>query len=451
MKQLLCRIGLLASAVISPCMAESTVTLSLDQAIERALQVDPRISEKQHFVSKAEALLSEAKSYGDVSADVTFLVGITNGLDEGGFFEADGKTPRRGRYDFDGTSLLTVLQFSVIKPLYTFGKLENYSLAAKNNIEVKAGDVQIQRNATVLDVKRAYYGYLSASDSRKILESVDKRLASAIDLVSEWLEEGEGDVSQSNLYALQAGRAVLGRYMAQATGLERVALAGLKMLVGIEDSVDVELLDKAIKPVELPELTKEDLRKNALSQRPEIAQVNAGLAARQALLEAKKSEKRPNVFAGFLGMAANSTNRDRLDSPFIADPFNDYGIIPVIGLNWKWANGVQSAKIRQAEAELNAMLSKAKFAKTGIPFQVAEQYYQVHAYHEAVNKLAEGSRAARRWMVASFADFEAGLEKPEQIILALQSYVMAHTDYLKTTFDYNMYVAQLMNVTGEKQ
>ncbi len=450
MKQFLCGMGLMASVVLSPCMAESTVTLSLDQAIERALQIDPRISEKQHFVLKAEALLEEARSYGDVSADIKLIAGVTSGLD-GGFYEADGQTLRTDRYDFDGLSLLTSLQFDVIKPLYTFGKLESYGAAAKSNIKVKAGDVQIQRNATVLDVKRAYYGYLSARDSRKTLESVDKRLASAIELVSEWLEEGEGDVSQSNLYALQAGRAVLGRYMAQATGLENVALAGLKMLSGIEADVDLELLDKAIRPVELPELTEEELRENAMSQRPEIAQVNAGLAARRALLEAKKAEKRPNLFAGLIGVATNSTNRERLDNPYISDPFNDYGAMPLVGLSWKWADGVQSAKIRQAEAELSAMLEKARFAKAGIPFQVTEQYYQVHAYHEAVNKLAEGSRAARRWMVASFADFEAGLEKPEQIILALQSYVLAHTDYLKTTFDYNMYVAQLMNVTGEKQ
>ncbi len=450
MKRILCSIGMLASAALSPCMAESTVTLSLDQAIERALQIDPRISEKQYFVSKAEALLEEAQGYGDISADIILFAGLTSGL-EGGFFEADGQTLRTDRYDFDGLSVLTQLSFNVIKPLYTFGKLENYSAAAKNNIEVKAGDVQIQRNATVLDVKRAYYGYLSARDSRKTLETVDKRLASAIELVTEWLEEGEGDVSQSNLYALQAGRAVLGRYMAQATGLEHVALAGLKMLSGIEGNVNVELFDKAIRPVELPDLTKEELRENALSQRPEMAQVSAGLSARRALVKAKKAEKRPNLFAGVIGLAMHSTNRDRLDNPYIYDPFNDYGAMPIVGMNWKWAGSVQSAKVRQAEAELNAMLEKSRLAKVGIPFQVAEQYYQVHAYHEAVNKLAEGSRAARRWMVASFADFEAGLEKPEQIILALQSYVLAHTDYLKTTFDYNMHVAQLMNVTGEKQ
>ncbi len=450
MKHFLCS-ALLASVALSPCLADTaTVTLSLEQAIERSLQTDPRISEKQHFVSVAAALLEEAHGHRDVSADIKLIAGVTSGLD-GGFYKDDGKTLRNDRYDFDGLSLLMSLQFSIIKPLYTFGKIENYSEAAQNNIEVKAGDVQIQRNATVLDVKRAYYGYLSARDSRKTLEAVDKRLLSAIDLVSNWLEEGEGDVSQSNLYALQAGRAVLGRYKAQAVGLERVSMAGLKMLTGIESDTEIKVADQAIKPVDLPDLTKEELREKALSQRPEVFQVEAGMAARRALLEAKKAEKLPNLFAGFVGMASHSTNRERLDNPYIADPFNDYGAMPLVGMSWQWKEGVQNAKIRQAEAELNAVIEKAKLARTGIPFQVAEQYYQVHAYHEAVQKLAEGSRAARRWMVSSFADFEAGLEKSEQVMLALQSYVLAHTDYLKTTFEYNMHVARLINVIGEKQ
>jgi hypothetical protein len=65
--------------------------------------------------------------------------------------------------------------------------------------------------------------------------------------------------------------------------------------------------------------------------------------------------------------------------------------------------------------------------------------------------MEDASRSARRWMIASFADFEAGQEKGDKVVTALQSYVLAHTDYLKTVFDYNMHVAQLSHVTGVDQ
>ena len=97
---------------------------------------------------------------------------------------------------------------------------------------------------------------------------------------------------------------------------------------------------------------------------------------------------------------------------------------------------------------MNALIAKSATAREGIPFQVAEQFNQVKFNHEAVVQLADASRAARRWMIASFADFEAGMEKGDKVVTAFQGYVLAHTDYLKTVFDYNMYVAQLLNVTG---
>ena len=133
------------------------------------------------------------------------------------------------------------------------------------------------------------------------------------------------------------------------------------------------------------------------------------------------------------------------------DPFNDYGLSPVIGLKWDWTGGVQSAQVAQAEAELNALIAKAAYAREGIPFQVAEQYHQVQAYHDAVAHMADASRSARRWMIASFADFEAGQTAGDKVVTAFQGYVLAHTQYLQTVFDYNMHVAQLLHVTGVDQ
>ena len=49
-----------------------------------------------------------------------------------------------------------------------------------------------------------------------LLEDVAKRLDKAITLVQEWLDDGKGEVKQADLYALQSGKALLGKYQAQA-------------------------------------------------------------------------------------------------------------------------------------------------------------------------------------------------------------------------------------------
>jgi len=436
-------------AILSlPAISRSADVITLQQAVERALQQDPRVEERQRLVEAARALLQQALGSDDLIFDVNAFIGLVTQV-EGGFYTGDGVTPRSDKYDWNGLTSWTSVQFSIIKPLYTFGKIENYADAAKGNIEVKKGDVIIQRSDTIMDVNRAYYGYLTARDTRYLFEDVISRLNKAIDLVSKWLDEGNHNIRQSDLYALQSGRALINKFHAQAVAVENIALDGLKVLTNVGLDNDLEAADRHIVPVALPPMSLEELSRKALDKRPEMMQLQAGLKARRALVAANKAEKLPNIYAGIAGAAAYSPDRARLDNPFIYDPFNDYGATPVLGIKWNWASGVQQAKVAQAKAELDALIEKSSFAQRGIPFEVAEQYHHVRANNDAVKELAEGSRAARRWMIASYADFEAGLEEADKVLTAFQGYVLIHSDYLSTVNDFNMHVVKLQYVTGD--
>jgi outer membrane protein TolC len=155
--------------------------LSLQQAIEMALAHDPRIEEKEAFVRQAEGLLQEAKGSEGFRYSVDSFLAVATGLD-GGFYEGGNDScsgncqPRDDAYDFDdGLSLWAGLTFSIVKPLATFGRLENYQDAAQSNIAVKQQDVTLQRDEVALQVVKAYYGYLTARDSRLLLEDTPGR------------------------------------------------------------------------------------------------------------------------------------------------------------------------------------------------------------------------------------------------------------------------------------
>lgn len=435
---------MLLFGVSLPLQAE---VLTLDGAIERALQHDARISEREKLVGVARGMLQEALGSEGLIYDVNAFTGLTTQLD-GGFFKQDNATPRSDRYQWNGLSTWSTVQFSIVKPLYTFGKIEHYADAARANIAIKNQDVRLQRANTVIDVSRAYYGYLTARDTRYLFDDVVKRLDKAIALVRNWLESGTGDVRQSDLYALQAGSSLIGNYLSQAQGVEEIALAGLRMLVGIDENEVIELADDHIRPLPMPGETLEELQKMALEHRAEMIQLQSGLKARRSLLAAKTAEKKPNIYAGVAGMAAYSPGRDRLDNPYIYDPFNDYGATPLIGIQWHWASGAQGGQVAQAKAELDALVEKSSFAQQGIPFQVAEQFHYAQSFTAAVKKLRDASRSARRWMVSSYADFEAGIETAEDALTAFQGYVLTYSDYLSTVNDHNMHVVQLRHVTG---
>lgn len=438
-----------ALALTWPAAAE---TLDLDQAIERALNTDPRIDEREYLVNAAEGLLQEVEGRGDWFVESNAFVGLSPAV-EGNIFQGGACTPgqcdlRDDKYEFTGLSPWFYIKMGVIKPLYTFGKLEHYSDAARANIDIKGGDVRLQRGATILEVKKAYYGYLAAHDGRLLLEDVSKRMQRLIDLVESWLEEGEGDVSQSDLFALQSGQALLGKFHAQSVALEKIALDGLKVLTGVGLGNELEVADRRLRPLPVPEFSLPELKQQALQQRAEMGQLEAGMKARRHLVEANKAENLPNIYTGVGGILSYSPRRERLDNPYISDPFNEGALTPMLGIQWSWSDGVASGKTAAAQAELDALIAKSSFARMGIPFQVAEQYHQVQGHYEAVQKLEKASRSARRWMIASYTDFEAGLEKSDRIILAFQTYVMATTDYLQTTFQYNMHIARLEDVAG---
>lgn len=450
--------GLLAAGLLvcTNAVAE-TITLTLKEATERALNTDPRIVERQHFVESAEALLKEVHGNEDWKIDGNAFLAISPGV-EGSAFEGGGCLTgncvlRSDKYDLkkNGLSPWLNFQLTLIKPLYTFGKVENYSAAAQANILVKENDIRIQRAATVIDVKRAYYGYLAARDGILFLEDVRTRIAKATEVAQQWLEEGESDIRQADIFALQAGHSLISRYIAQTQGMEKIALEGLKVLTGTSAADELQLADKTLTAVALPKEVLATLQQQALAQRPEMLQVEAGLQARRALIEARRADALPNLYAGVAGVFSYSPNRDRLDNPYIYDPFNESGLIPMIGLKWDWQRGAQRAKVAQEQAELNALIAKSSLVRNGIPFQVAEQYHQVQAEHAALKELSEGSRHARRWMVGRYADFEAGLETADRVITAFQGYVLTQTDYIKTTYEYNMRVAQLQNVVGMDQ
>jgi len=424
------------------------ITLSLDDAVTRAMETDPRIEERQHLVDAARALLQKAEGSDDTSVDMNAFIGLTTKVD-GGFFAADGLTPRADRYEYSGLTSWSTVSFSIIKPLYTFGKIEHFADAAKGNIAVKKEDVRIQRADTMIDVMRAYYGYLTARDTRYLFEDVEGRLQKALSLIEGWLESGHGDVRQGDLYALQSGLALVKRYHAKAESVEAIALAGLKMLTGIDSSVALELADRRITPVDLPQEALEVLQQRALERRPEITQLEAGLQARRSLVAAHRAASLPNIYAGIAGVASYAPGRGKLDNPYVYDPFNGYGATPLIGVKWDWAKGVQSAEVAGANAELAALAEKSSFAQQGIPFQVAEQYYNVQGHYKAVTELKQGSLSGRRWMVSRYVDFEAGLEDAEAVMAAFQGYVLVYSDYLMAVNDYNMYVARLRYVTGD--
>ena len=442
---------LLAAGVLLTALPGKADTINLQQAVEMSLAADPRIKEREQVVEAARGMMQEVQGNAGWRVTANAFVGLAPQV-EGGFYQNgaySGTTPRTDGDELNGLSDWTHLDFALIKPLYTFGKIERYGEAAQGNVDLKQGELRQTRGDTVYDTKRAYFGYLTARDIRVFLEDMQERLNRAISSVERNLKEETGESKQSDLYALQTAKGLLAKYVHQSRAVEKISLDGLKVLTGAGLQADLQVADSRIEPVAFPQIDLADLQARALQDRPEMEQLEAGLRARRALVAAKKADRMPDVYAGVIGQFNYASQRERLDNPYINDPFNGGGLTPVVGMKWDTVFGVANARVNQAQAELEALNHKKAFAVAGIPFEVGEAYANAQANHQSQRDLAEGAAAARRWMVATRADFSAGIESADKVADAMKNYARAQTEYLRTVNDYNMNVAQLARLTGE--
>lgn len=448
--KLLTRALVLSGLVLGATQAWAD-TINLPQAIEMSLAADPRIKEREQLIESARALLQEAQANNGWRVNANAFVGLAPEV-KGGFYQngaTSGTTPRSDDSKIDGISDWTHLEFSLVKPLYTFGKIAHYGEAAKANIDLKRGDLKQTRADTVYDTKRAYYGYLTARDVRVFLEDMQSRLAQTLKTTERELKEESGQSKQSDLYSLQTAKGLIAKYVYQARAIEKISLDGLRIVTGMGLNADLKVADDRIEPVAFPQMDLAQMQTRALTDRPEMQQLEAGLRSRRALVAAKKSDRMPDVYAGVVGVFNYASNRDRLDNPHITDTFNGGGLTPVVGMKWDTTFGVADAKVNQAQAELEALNHKKAFALAGIPYEISEAYANAQANYESQKALAESAAAARRWTVASLADFSAGLEKGDKVAEAVKSYTLTQTEYLRTINDYNMNVAQLARLSGE--
>jgi outer membrane protein len=248
---------------------------------------------------------------------------------------------------------------------------------------------------------------------------------------------------------MQAGRGLLGKYLGQARAVEKISMDSLRALTGTGTEAVLEVAEDSLEPVPLPEATLKDYQSKAIGGRPEMAQLEAGFRARRALVEAKKAEMYPDIYAGIVGTLSYASRRDELKNPYVYDPFNSVAATPVLGMRWDVVLDVVPAHVAQAQAEMEALNFKHQSAMIGIPLEVSEAYTQMQSLYRGQQELAKGAAAARRWMVSSYADFSAGLEKADKVAEALKTYALTQAEYLQTVNDYNLVVARLSRVTGD--
>lgn len=452
----LCLIGISLSCCYqgswaqSPLSEADTVLVTLESAVQRALEISPEIgivgAERDFAVArwkfaKAHRFLSEFEA---VSAHST-SPGLKN--DEG--------VPRGQLYldpdvrnDWDIVLPFSRVEFGLVQPIYTWGEVSGNIRAAEHGIAVEEGAIRSKKLEVAARTGEIYYSLLLADALFRLAEDASGIVDRAINEIETQLDEGATEVDDADLFQVQITEQEVNRRVVEVEQKRHTTRSALARQMLLPDGTVPDIGNRILTavPFELQDLAYyQDL---SLFNRPEIAQTDAGLAARTALVGVARSDYYPKLFAAVNAKYSFALDRFRQRNPYVSDPFLSRGVQAGVGFRQKLNFGQTRAKVEQAKSEADQVRFQGEAARQLILFEVEDAYRNVIIARSAVDSQAEALRISKNWLRSEEINFDLDLGDTENLVRAVKSNLELQAASFQTVYDYNVAVLKLLKTTG---
>ena len=331
-----------------------------------------------------------------------------------------------------------------IVPLWTFGKITNLWDAASANVRVHEHDVDRERDAVRLDVRKAFFGLRFARDAQHLLVEVKKELEKAETRAAAAAEKDDGDPIE--LAQVQTISAEIEARESEATRFERAALAGLRFYTGIA-TCDIDP-NVPLGPPRHPLGHVTRYLTAARLYRPEVQMARAGIDARTAQVKLAQSQLYPDV--GLLLTAGISAAPEIANvlNPYVADPGNYFHYGAALVFQWKLDFLPAAARVRFADAQLEEMRATEQLALGGVGTEVEIAYDEVIDWKKRTEAYGKAVSAAKRWLLMVSQGIDVGTKESKDVIEPAKSYALNKVSQLNAMYEYNLAMARLAKATG---
>lgn len=331
-------------------------------------------------------------------------------------------------------------------PLYTFGKIENIKLAAEGQVRASEWDLEKFRQLARMDVRRAYFGLMLARDAKYLVDDVLTRLDKALNGIRKRLAKGDTSIEEADKLRMELYRDEVLARASEATKGERIAMAGLRFLTGVQTDFDIP--DEPLKRPDTPIGPVVRYLAAARIYRPEVNQARAAVAARAAYANYQRSRLYPDIGLG-LGASYNySENAVRQNTAWVGDPFNGFGPYAAIGIRWNLDLLPQQARIAQAEAQLEETRALQRLALGGIAVEVETAYAAVLDAKTREESWDQAEHRSRKWISMVQDAIDLGTKDERSMIEPLRFYVNARANHIYALMELNVQMSELARVSG---
>jgi outer membrane protein TolC len=172
------------------------------------------------------------------------------------------------------------------------------------------------------------------------------------------------------------------------------------------------------------------------------------VAARAAQVDFARSRYYPDFFLGYRAGYGIAPSAVQQQTAWIGDPFNYYFAGAALGYRWNLDILPNSARVQQAEAQLEEARAFERLALGGIAVEVENAYAQAM---DADNREQNWSRAehrAREWISQTTDHINFGSKDERALIEPLRALVNTRVAHLYALMDLNVTMSELARVTG---
>jgi outer membrane protein len=426
--------------------APGPVSLTLDEAIAKGLAASHRLAEATAQGDAAQAVANERRAAAMPTAAVQAGYTRTNHVDTFGILLPNNELKVIYPDIPDNYRTRLDLQW----PIYTAGRLGALERAARAEAAASADDLNAARADLRLEITRAYWAFVTAIESVRVVEESLTRVRAHLQDVRNQFNAGL--VPPNDVSSVEAQESRERMLTVQARSVRNVAEAELGRLIGVAPGTPVH----AVSPLELPPAAEPSASsvappqstpaaiEEARASRAERAGLTKRVAAAEDRRQAAASQYKPTVGVG--GGVDYARPNPRL---FPREKSWRESWDASVNLTWNLFDGGRTAaEIAEAAALKRAADERLADFDSTLAVEVHQRLSELEASRAAVSAAEDGVRSAAEARRVVGDRFGAGVTTSTDVLDAQVALLQAQLDRTQAIANARLAEARLSRALG---
>ncbi|MDT8340327.1 MAG: TolC family protein [Longimicrobiales bacterium] len=346
----------------------------------------------------------------------------------------------------DDLTWFTQVDLTLVQPLFTFGKIGSRIDAAGHGVRAAQAGLDRTRADLLNQVRELYWGAVLTDELVRVARSLQDRVDEAETRLEELYDEGSA--TQNDMFKFELFRYEVSSQMREVDASRSRAFSGLKALLGLPDDTPVRLADQELYAMEVELDSLPDYIRSGLARRPELRQLEAGIAAREALVRAAAADGKPSFFLAGRYSFNESPGRFDPRNPFVNNPTNFSRPSILLGMEWNLNFRQTGDQARMERRETEALAAQVGPLRRLVEQEVREAYLDVVRARDDVEDGRTALRASENLLRAELQTFDIGIGNIEDVIDAFKSNVEMTVTQFRNLARFNTKVAELNRRAG---